>query len=144
MQDVLRLYGFALVMQFIMFITYIAKAQTFSQSALDVILRILQTLTRAAPPGLPIVIMFLAANARHRLGCEDLSLMLPQVLRAGANVDVVCFNKTGTLTGNAVSNGIVHMGFDVAAMTVVAITDSATGCVSCSWQAPTDQHVCTD
>ena len=124
------MYGFALIMQSIMFITYIAKAQTFSQSTLDVVLRILQTLTRAAPAGLPIVIMFLAAVARHRLGCEDLSLILPQVLRSGANIDVVCFNQTGTLTGNAVSNGAVHMSFDVAAMTVVAITDSATGRVS--------------
>lgn len=109
MQDIFRLYGFSLVMQFIMFITYVTKAQTFSQSALDVVLRVLGTLSRAAPAGLPSVIVFLAAVARHRLGREDLSLILPHVLKAGAGIDVVCFNKTGTLTGSAVSDGIVHV-----------------------------------
>ena len=117
-----------------MFITYIAKAQTFSQSALDVVLRILDALSRAAPPAMPTVIVFTAALARHRLGREDLSLMLPQVLKATANIDVVCFNKTGTLTGNAVSDDTVHMSFDVVAVAVAvaAIADSATGRVSAS------------
>ena len=41
--------------------------------------------------------------ARQRLKKDNLALINPDVLNRGAGVDVVCFDKTQTLTSSAVS-----------------------------------------
>jgi P-type E1-E2 ATPase len=104
LQDVIRLYLFALVLQFFILIPYIVKAPQRHQTAKDVILYLLDTVTYAAPPGLPTVLLLVGIIAGGRLKRDGLLLMFPEILKRGAAVDVVCFDKTGTLTQSTVSD----------------------------------------
>lgn len=98
----MRLYLFALVLQMLLLIPYFIKASQHSQTPRDVILRLLDSLSYAAPPGLPSLLLLVGVVAQYRLKKEGLLLMLPEILKRGAAVDVVCFDKTGTLTHSAV------------------------------------------
>ena len=104
LQDALRLYLFAFVLQLLILIPYMIKAPHHHQTAKDVILRLLDTVSLAAPPGLPVLMLIVGLVARSRLKKDGLLLMFPEVLKRGAAVDVVCFDKTGTLTDSAVSD----------------------------------------
>ena len=103
MQDIGYLYLFALVLQCVILIPYVVKAPEHKPSAADVIYRLLDLVTFAAPPGLPLVLLLLGAICRSRLKKKGLLLLFPEVVKRGAAVDVVCFDKTGTLTNSAVS-----------------------------------------
>ena len=102
-QDVVRLYCFALMIQLLLLVPYLLKAHERSQSAHEVILKLCDTLTFAAPPGLPSLLMLVGFVARRRSKKDGLQLMFPEILKRGAACDVVCFDKTGTLTHSAVS-----------------------------------------
>ncbi len=102
-QDVVRLYCFALIIQLLLLVPYLLKAHERAQSAHQVILRLCDTLTFAAPPGLPSLLMLVGFVARRRSRKDGLQLMYPEILKRGAACDVVCFDKTGTLTHSAVS-----------------------------------------
>lgn len=97
-----KLYSFALVLQMLLLIPYFITAPHYSQTAHDVMIRLLDTLSYAAPPGLPSVLLLVGAVAQSRLKKEGLQLMFPESLKRGADIDVVCFDKTGTLTHSAV------------------------------------------
>ncbi len=102
-QDVVRLYCFALIIQLLLLVPYLIKAHERAQSAHEVILKLCDTLTFAAPPGLPSLLMLVGFVARRRSKKDGLQLMYPEILKRGAACDVVCFDKTGTLTHSAVS-----------------------------------------
>ena len=103
MQDVVCLYCFALMIQLLLLVPYLLKAHERSQSAHEVILKLCDTLTFAAPPGLPSLLMLVGFVARRRSKKDGLQLMFPEILKRGAGCEVVCFDKTGTLTHSAVS-----------------------------------------
>lgn len=103
MQDVVRLYTFALALQLLTLIPYALKAHEHSPSARAVVLRVLDTLSYSAPPGLPSILLLCGIVARWRLKRQGILLMFPEVLKRGAATDVVCFDKTGTLTHSTVS-----------------------------------------
>ena len=102
LQDILRLYGFALVMQFFILIPYLAKASVHNVDQQHVLWKVLDLLTYVAPPGLTTVMVIAGAVARSRLRKDGLRLLRPEVMKQGAAVDIVCFDKTGTLTHSAV------------------------------------------
>ena len=104
MQDVVMLYAFALLLQLLLLIPYLLKAHERSQTPWDVGMRLLDTLTYAAPPGLPSVMLLVGVVARWRLKRSGILLMFPEVLKRGAAIDCVCFDKTGTLTHSTVSS----------------------------------------
>ena len=106
LQDALQLYFSALVLQLLILVPYMIKASQHHQTAKDVILRLLDTVTYAAPPGLPALMLLIGLVARSRLKRQGVLLMFPHIISAGAAVDVVCFDKTGTLTCSTVSGAL--------------------------------------
>ncbi|KAL0036849.1 hypothetical protein WJX77_002108 [Trebouxia sp. C0004] len=100
-QDVVRLYCFALMIHLLLLVPYLLKAHQRSQSAHEVILKLCETLTFAAPPALPSLLMLVGFVARRRSKKDGLQLMFPEILKRGAACEVVCFDKTGTLTHSA-------------------------------------------
>ena len=103
LQDIICLCLFALLLQCLILIPYLAKVSSYPQTRRDTTYRLLDLLTYAAPIALPTVMLLLVAVAAKRLGQAGLMLMFPEALKHGAAVDVVCFDKTGTLTQSAVS-----------------------------------------
>ena len=106
MQDALQLYFSALVLQLLILVPYMIKASQHHQTAKDVILRLLDIVTYAAPPGVPVLMRLISLAARSRLKRQGVLLMFPHAINAGAAVDVVCFDKTGTLTSSTVSGAL--------------------------------------
>lgn len=103
LQDLLRFYLFGLIVHTFILIPYVIKAPRYHQTASDVVLRILNFLVHAAPPGLVTIMVCNGIIARFRLGKEGLTLMFPECLRLGADLSLVCVDKTGTLTHRSVS-----------------------------------------
>lgn len=114
MQDVFRLYAFALVIQVCIFIVYITLGRPFKPSSGTLIRRLLDMGVHAAPPGLPACWLVAGAASRRRLAKQGIKLVFPEVLQKGACADIVCFDKTGTLTGSMVSSSSfpLHAPFD--------------------------------
>ena len=102
MQDLFKLYAFTLLVQACLLIPYAVRAQHFLQTGQDVLFRILDAVVRAAPPGLPAVILFCGSYSRIRLSKQHVELVFPEKLKLGADTSIVCFDKTGTLTGSTV------------------------------------------
>ena len=70
MQDVFRLYAFALVIQTCIFIVYIIMGQPFQPSWSSIIRQVANTAVHAAPPGLPACWLVAgAASRRYRPPC---------------------------------------------------------------------------
>ena len=103
MQDVFRLYAFSLLVQAVLLIPYAVRAQHFLQTGWEVLFRVLDAVVRAAPPGLPAVLLSCRAFSQFRLSKQHVKLLFPEKLKLGADTSVVCFDKTGTLTGSTVS-----------------------------------------
>ncbi len=67
LQDVFKLYAFSLVLQVLIFIPYAIKAMHFKQSTCDTVLRVLDALVHAAPPGIPAVMLFCGGFSKGAL-----------------------------------------------------------------------------
>ena len=106
LQDITCLCLFALLLQCLILIPYLAKVLVFPQTTRDIAYRLLDLLTYSMPISLPTVMLLVAAVAGKRLSMAGIELMFPEVLKHGAAVDVVCFDKTGTLTQSAVSSAL--------------------------------------
>lgn len=104
LQDVNCLCLFALLLQCLILIPYLAKVSVYPQTTRDIAYRLLDLVTHAVPITLPTVMVLVVAVAGKRLGQAGIMLMFPEALKRGAAVDVVCFDKTGTLTQSAVSS----------------------------------------
>lgn len=102
LQDVVRLYKFALVLQLLLLIPYCIKARHFQQSAGDVIRKVLDTLVLAASPALPAVWLLVALGAMARLKKQTINMLYVDILKLGATVNVVAMDKTGTFTESTV------------------------------------------
>lgn len=103
LQDVLRLYLFALVMQLLIHLPYVIVARSHHQTAEPVLHRLASIVVYAAPPGVPTVMAMSGLIARGRLAKDGVTLMFPECLRQGADLDLVALDKTGTLTHRNVS-----------------------------------------
>ena len=97
-----RLYAFALCLQLLIHIPYFIKAATFKQTGSQVVLRLLDILTYAAPVGTPTVFLLIGRIGYTRMAKQNMDLKFPEVMQLGGMADVVCFDKTGTLTHSAV------------------------------------------
>lgn len=104
LQDITCLCLFALLLQCLILIPYLAKVSVHPQSTRDIIYKVLDLVTYAVPIILPTVMLLVVAVAGMRLGTAGIMLMFPEAFKCGAAVDVVCFDKTGTLTQSAVSS----------------------------------------
>ena len=102
MQDVFKLYAFALALNAVIFIPYAVRAAHFHQTAADVVLRVLDTIVHSAPPGLPAIMLFCGVSSKVRLKHKGINLVFIGILKTGADTMVACFDKTGTLTGSLV------------------------------------------
>ncbi len=103
LQDVFRLYAFALCLQILIHIPYFAKAATFKQTPHDILRKIIDIILYAVPVGVPTVMLLIGRIAYQRLAKEKIAVMFPESLKVGALADIVCFDKTGTLTHSRVS-----------------------------------------
>ena len=102
LQDITRLGLFALGLQCLLLIPYIVMARVHKPDAQHIWWRVLDLVIYALPPGLPLVVLTMGSVARKRL--KDIGLMLinPSILKLGAPIDIVCFDKTGALTASTV------------------------------------------
>ena len=92
-----------MVIQFLTLIPYCVKATHFGQSGHSIALRVMDTLVRVAPPGLTTVMLFCVGSSKIRLSKQSINLVVPGSLSLGAATEVVCFDKTGNITGSVVS-----------------------------------------
>lgn len=106
MQDVMKLYIFALILEIAIFIPYCLKASQFQQSVGDMLLHLADALVHAAPPGLPAIMLFCGFFSVVRLAKKGTQVVFPQILREGSQTTVACFDKTGTLTGSVVGSPV--------------------------------------
>lgn len=104
LQDVIRLYKFALVLQLLVLVPYLIRARYYHESARNVIHKVLDTLVSSAPPPVPAIMLLCGFAAIVRLRKHGITLLYPEVLKLGASCQVVAFDKTGTLTGTTVCN----------------------------------------
>lgn len=103
LQDLLRFYFFAFLLQLCIFMLYAAKAGQHPESAQQHLNRVVNIFIAAAPTGVPTVIIAALAYCILHLQSQDLLVLLPEKIKTSADVEVVCFDKTGTLTGTTVS-----------------------------------------
>ena len=104
LQDIIRLYKFALVLQLLVLVPYLIRAYYYHESAGNVIHKVLDTLVYSAPPPVPAIMLLCGFAAVARLRKHGITLLYPEVLKLGASCQVVAFDKTGTLTGTTVCN----------------------------------------
>ena len=102
LQDMFYLYAFAVFLQLLIHIPYFIKAATFKQTGSQVVHRLLDILTYAAPVGIPTVFMTIGRIGYVRMAKDNLDLKFPEAMQLGGMADVVCFDKTGTLTHSVV------------------------------------------
>lgn len=103
MQDILRLYLFALVVHMFIMIPYDIMADHRHETVHGAVHKVLNIIIYAAPPGLPSLMISNGIIATMRLAREGLTLIYPAYLQYTADLDMVCFDKTGTLTHRNVS-----------------------------------------
>ena len=106
LQEVFKLYRFAILLQLVVLIPYLLKARHFQQRAGQVICKLLDTMMHAASPAVPTAYFLCAFGLRARLRQIDISLTSNNVLNVGASCNIVCFDKTGTLTEAEVRKGL--------------------------------------
>ena len=102
LQEVFKLYKFALMLQLLVLIPYLLKARHFHYTASQVINKLLLTAIHAASPAVPAVWLLCGFGARDRMKKMGINMVSAHVLKLAASCSVVCFDKTGTLTGAAV------------------------------------------
>ncbi len=103
LQDLLRFYAFAFVLQLFLFMLYAAKVSEHPTSTKAVIDRVINIFISAAPTGAPTVVVAGIAYCVVHLRNQEVVVLLPDKIKTIADVEVVCFDKTGTLTGTMVS-----------------------------------------
>ena len=97
-----RLYAFAFFLQLLIHVPYFTKAATFEQTGRQVMHKLLDILTYAAPVGTPTILLLMGRIGYIRMATANLDLKVPEAMQLGCMTDVVCFDKTGTLTHSAV------------------------------------------
>ena len=80
----------------------------------------------AVPEGLPLVATLAQQASARRLSAAGALVRTPKAVEALGRVDVVCFDKTGTLSENRLQTSRVHAFGDVTEDEVVACAASAT------------------
>ena len=106
LQDLLKFYFFALLLQLSVFMLYVAKANkhpSVQDTARSTVNRIVAVFVAAAPTGAPTVVVAALTFCIIHLRKSGLEILLPEKVKTIADVEVVCFDKTGTLTGTLVS-----------------------------------------
>ena len=99
------MYAFALCLQLLIHIPYFVKAAAFKQTGAEVVRKLLDILTYAAPVGTPTIFMMIGRIGEVRLARGNMRLKFPDAMQLGGMADVVCFDKTGTLTHSVVGLG---------------------------------------
>ena len=107
LQDLLRFYAFAFLLQLLLFLLYAAKVSEHPTSTKAVIDRVINVFISAAPTGAPTVVVAGLAYCVVHLRNKEVVVLLPEKIKTIADVEVVCFDKTGTLTGTMVSSCLV-------------------------------------
>lgn len=107
LQDLLKFYFFAFLLQLCIFMLYVSKANkhpaSLKDTARSIVTRVVDVFIAAAPTGAPTVIVAALTYCILHLKSEGLVILLPEKIKTIADVEVVCFDKTGTLTGSLVS-----------------------------------------
>ena len=79
-------------------------------SLADSIVTVLDLITIAVPPALPIAMTIGTSFARSRLSKRHIQCISPHAINAAGRVSLICFDKTGTLTDNSLEiAGFVSM-----------------------------------
>lgn len=87
----------------VILLPYDIMAEIRHETTRGAVLKVLNIVIYAAPPGVPTIMVTNGIIARRRLGHEGITLMYPEYLVTAADLDMVCFDKTGTLTRRSVS-----------------------------------------
>ena len=104
LQDLLKFYFFAFLLQLCVFMLFVSKANMHPHTARSVVTRVVDIFIAAAPTGAPtVVVAALTYCIVHLNRSQGLVVLLPEKIKTIADVEVVCFDKTGTLTGSRVS-----------------------------------------
>lgn len=141
LQDLLKFYSFAFLLQLCIFMLYVGKANKHPASARSIVTRVVNVFIAAAPPGAPTVIVAaLTCCIVHLNRSQGLVILVPEKVKTIANVEVVCFDKTGTLTGSLVSPCLAILPL-LCHSTPLLCPLLSPLCLSCSFVAPLLQCV---
>lgn len=102
MQDYFIFCAFSLALQIAAFGLFIAKGSQDADDIGDAIERVIDLFIAAVPSIAPAVILFAMGVRVRRLWGHGIATLQPDKLDAAAHTEIVCMDKTGTLTANAV------------------------------------------
>lgn len=104
LQDLLRYYGFALVLQLMIFTVYLSRVSRYPHSPSSVFQHVGATIVAAAATGIPTVVITSILRCVTELQTHNITMQNNLKVKAAAAVEVVVLDKTGTLTGSVVSH----------------------------------------
>lgn len=100
-QDSMRFVGILALIAFAAFLISIPILLYYGESTLLIIILALDLVTISIPPALPLAMTIGTAFAMKRLEKEGIVCIAPSAINAAGSVSVVCCDKTGTLTEDA-------------------------------------------
>ena len=103
-QDLYKFCSVALVFQISIFCLYIASARKHNSGPADIMHRVVDVFIAAVPTGIPTVLIFSLGTRIKMLKSKQIDILAVDKLKTAAAVEVVCMDKTGTLTSTVVSH----------------------------------------
>lgn len=98
MQDAAKFLLLSLIVNMIIYISFLPSIVKFQLGSTTALLQLLGTVLNAVPPLLAFFLVILRAVTVMRLRRQSVSVSDTQKLRTAAQLDLVLFDKTGTLT----------------------------------------------
>ncbi|KAL0021224.1 hypothetical protein WJX79_004043 [Trebouxia sp. C0005] len=98
--DYLWFCSFALGLQLCVLMLFLSSIRWHHPSNAYIAKRLLDMLIAAAPTGVPTVTTFALGRCMRQLGRRRIDVLRPEKIKNLADVQVVCLDKTGTLTGS--------------------------------------------
>ena len=117
----------------------VAYAYAIGMSVAQIIPLVLAALLSAVPVAMPAVFTLAAALGARRLADEGVLLSRLSALQEAAMIDVLCVDKTGTLTMNNL--GVSRVVPLVEGLSVAALLDQAAAASSAGGQDPVDAAI---
>ena len=102
MQDIFGVYLFSFIIHFLIYIPTVKATSKLNTLKAEAFFRFLSTIIMSMPVGVPAVMIFAVVVAIQRLQWRRIAVLYPGQLKLAANVDIACFDNTGTLTGSEV------------------------------------------
>ena len=104
-------YYFVMMMGIMTLIGFFASIKPFNEGGYDareIIISLLDLITIAVPPALPLTMSIGIGYSMKRLKDNKISCIQPPAIQAAGRINIACFDKTGTLTQDEMNLNMVY------------------------------------